>query len=70
MFFKSEALSKIHIKLVSYPEELLAPRPTPKPEDQNLSAVCDFLFNIFTVFSIHKPRMSHVVVTETHIKLH
>jgi len=30
-----------------YSEELLAPRPTPKLEDHPLSAVHDFLFNIF-----------------------
>ena len=31
-----------------YSEELLAPRPTPKLEDHPLSAVHNFLFNIFT----------------------
>ena len=30
-----------------YGEELLAPRPTPKLEDHSLSAVGDYLFNIF-----------------------
>jgi hypothetical protein len=30
-----------------YSEELLALRPTPEPEDHPLSAVRDFLFNIF-----------------------
>jgi hypothetical protein len=30
-----------------YGEELLAPRPTPKQEDHPLSAVRNFLFNIF-----------------------
>jgi len=34
-------------RYVSYGEELLAPRPTPKLEDQALSAVRDCLFNIF-----------------------
>ena len=28
-------------------ETLLAPRPTPKPEDHPLSVVCGCLFNIF-----------------------
>jgi hypothetical protein len=34
-------------KIIFYGEKLLAPRPTPKPEDHPLSAVCDCLFNIF-----------------------
>jgi hypothetical protein len=33
-------------KLISYEEELVAPRPTPKPEIRPLSAVYDWLFNI------------------------
>jgi hypothetical protein len=32
---------------IFYGEELLAPRPTPKPEDHPLSAVRDCLFNVF-----------------------
>jgi hypothetical protein len=35
-------------KQAFYGQELLAPRPTPKLEDHPLSAVHDFLFNIFT----------------------
>jgi hypothetical protein len=35
-------------KLVSYGKELLAPRHTPKVEDNPLSAVRDWLFNIFS----------------------
>ena len=31
----------------SFYSELLAPRPTPKPEDNPLSAVHNFVFNIF-----------------------
>jgi hypothetical protein len=38
----------IHNKLIFYGEGLLAPRPTPKLEDDPLSAVRDCLFNIFT----------------------
>jgi hypothetical protein len=34
-------------KIIFYGEELLAPRPTPKLEDNPLSAVRDCLFNIF-----------------------
>jgi len=34
-------------KIRFYGEELLAPHPTPKQEDQLLSAVRDCLFNIF-----------------------
>jgi hypothetical protein len=33
--------------VILYGEELLAPRPTPKLEDQHLSAVRDSLFNVF-----------------------
>jgi hypothetical protein len=33
--------------IIFYGEELLAPRPTPKLEDHPLSAVRDFLFNVF-----------------------
>jgi len=44
-------------KLVFYSEELLAPRPTPKLEDHRLSAVRDFLFNVF-VATLHTWRPS------------
>jgi len=57
-----------------YGEELLAPRPTPKLEDHPLSAICDYLFNIFaaTLYivgpsSIRKLRTRHAVVTGTHL---
>jgi hypothetical protein len=43
-------------KLIFYGEELLAPRPTPKMEDHPLSAVRDWLFNIFgTALHIWRP---------------
>jgi hypothetical protein len=48
-------------KLIFYGEELLAPRPTPKLEDQPLSAIRDCLFNIFS--SIRNQRTRHDVVT-------
>jgi hypothetical protein len=52
-------------------EELLAPRPTPKLGDHPLSAVRDYLFNIFSssspklesVSSIRSLRTGHAVVT-------
>ena len=54
-------------------EGLLATRPTPKLEDQPLSAVHDCLFNLFAAtlhiggrFSIRKLRTRHAVVTGTH----
>ena len=54
-------------------EELLAPRPTPKLEDQPLSAVRDCLFNLFAATlhirghsSIRNLRTHHAVVTGTH----
>ena len=57
-----------------YGEELLTPHPTPKLEDQPLSAVRDCLFNIFAATlhigghsSIRNQRTRHVVVTGTHI---
>jgi hypothetical protein len=60
-------------KVRFYGEELLAPRPSPKLEDHTLSAVRDFLFNIFAATlhigersSIRKLRMLHAVVTGTH----
>ena len=57
-----------------YGEELLAPRPTPKLEDNPLLAVHDFLFNIFAAplhiggrSSIRNLRTRHPVVTGTHL---
>jgi hypothetical protein len=51
-------------------EALLAPRPTPKLEDHPLSAVRDWLFNIFAATlhiggrsSIRNLRTRHAVVT-------
>jgi len=59
-----------------YGEELLAPRPTPKLEDHPLSAVRDYLFNIFAATlhtgghsSIHNLRTRHGVVTGTRLSL-
>jgi hypothetical protein len=53
---------------------LLTPRPTPKLEDQPLSAVRDCIFNIFAVTiniggrsSIRNLRTRHSVVTGTHL---
>jgi hypothetical protein len=53
-------------------EELLTPRPTPKLEDHALSAVRDYVFNIFAATlhiggrsSIHNLRTRHAVVTGT-----
>jgi hypothetical protein len=55
-------------------EELLAPRPTSKLEDHPLSAVRDYLFNIFAATlhiggrsSIRNLRTCHAVVTGTHL---
>jgi len=55
-------------------EALLAPRPTPKLEEHPLSAVRDYLFNLFaTTFhigvrcSIRNLRTRHAVVTGTHL---
>jgi hypothetical protein len=52
---------------------LLAPRPTSKLEKQPLSAVCDWLLNIFVATlhtggrsSIRNLRMHHALVTGTH----
>jgi hypothetical protein len=57
-----------------YYEELLAPRPTPKLEDHPLSAIRDFLFNIFAgtlhirgLSSMRNLRTRHAVVTGTHL---
>jgi hypothetical protein len=42
--------------VISYGEELLAPRPTPKLEDHPLSAVRDCLFNVFAaILHIRRP---------------
>ena len=60
-------------KIRFYGEELLAPRPTPKQEDQLLSAVRDCLFNIFAATlriggrsSIRNRRPRNAVVTAPH----
>jgi len=66
---------KMFCNIVScYGEELLAPHPNPKLEDQPLSAVRDCLFNIFAATlhigghsSIRNLRTRHAVVTGTHI---
>ena len=57
-----------------YGKELLAPRPTPKPEDHPLSAVRDYLLNIIAASlhfggrsSIRNPRTRHAVVAGTHL---
>ena len=57
-----------------YGEELLAPRPTPKLEAHLLSAVRDYLFNIFAALvhigglsSIPNLRTRHPMVTGTHL---
>jgi hypothetical protein len=57
-------------KIRFHSEELLAPRPNPKPEDHPLSAVRDCLFNIFAATlhiggrsSNRNPRTLHAVVT-------
>jgi hypothetical protein len=46
-----KSFPRLHVrfrnKVIFYGEELLAPRPTPKPEGHRLSAVRDCLFNIF-----------------------
>jgi hypothetical protein len=48
-------------KLIFY-SEMLAPRPTRKLEDHPLSAVHDYLFNIFTVSSNRIMRLRHDMV--------
>jgi hypothetical protein len=60
--------------ILFYCEELLAPRPAPKLEDHPLSAVCDWLFNVFGATlhnwrpsSIRNQSMRHAVVTGTHL---
>ena len=59
-----------------YGGELLAPHPTPKLEDHLLSAVHDYLFNIFAATlhiggpsSIRNMRTCHAMVTGTHLSL-
>ena len=42
-----------------YGEALLAPRPTPKPEDRPFSVVRDCLFNIFAAIFHIGGRSSH-----------
>jgi hypothetical protein len=49
-------------KIIFYGEGLLAPRPTPKLGDHPLSAVRDFLFNIFAA-TLHTWRMSRPPAT-------
>jgi hypothetical protein len=39
--------------VIFYGEELLPPRPTPKLEDHPLSAVRDFLFNVFAAMALY-----------------
>jgi hypothetical protein len=63
-------------KRVRFHGELLAPRPTPKPEDNSFSAVRNCLFNIFAATlhiggrsSIRNLRTRHAVVTGTHLSL-
>jgi hypothetical protein len=55
--------------VISFGEELLAPRPTPKLEDHPLSAVRDCIFaatlHIGCRSSIRNPRTRHAVVTGT-----
>ena len=57
-----------------YGEDLSAHRPTPKLEDYDLSAVRDYLFNIFAAAlhiggrsSIRNLRTRHAEVTGTHL---
>ena len=63
-----------HNLICFYSEELLAPRPTPKLEDHPLSAVHDYLFNIFAATlhiggrsSIRNLRTHHAMLTGTHL---
>jgi hypothetical protein len=62
------------VTAVFYGEELLAPRPTPKLEDDPSSAVRDCLFNLFAATlhigghsSIRNLRTRHAVMTGTHL---
>ena len=57
-----------------YGEKLLAPHPNSKLEDHPLSAVCDFIFNIFAATlhiedrcSIRNLRTRHALVTGNHL---
>jgi hypothetical protein len=50
-------LLNVHNKLIFYGEELLAPHPIPKLEDNPLSAVHDCLSSIFTT-GLHNWRAS------------
>ena len=57
-----------------YGEELLAPHPTPKKEDDPLSAVRDCLYHIFAAIlhiggrsSIRNTKTCYAVVTGTHL---
>jgi hypothetical protein len=52
----------LHNKLIFYDEKLLTPRPTPKLKYHPLSAVHDYLFNIFTP-TLHTWRVSPSSVT-------
>jgi hypothetical protein len=61
-------------KIRFHGEELLAPRPNPKLEDQTLLAVRDCSFNIFAAtlhiggrYYIRNLRTRHAVVTGTHL---
>jgi hypothetical protein len=49
-------------KFIVYGEELLAPRPTTKLENQPMSAVRDCLFNIYAA-TLRNLRTRHAVVT-------
>jgi len=58
-------------KVFFYREVLLAPRPTPNPEDHPSSAVRDCLFNLFAATlhiggrsSVRNLRTRHAVVTD------
>jgi hypothetical protein len=64
----------IHNMVNFYSEELLAPRPTSKLEDQLLLTVCNCLFNIYTATlyirnrsSIHNLLTYHATVTGIHL---
>ena len=59
---------------IRFYDELLTPRPTPRLEDNPLSAVRDCLFNIFAATLhiggrsyIRNLRTRHAVVTGTHL---
>ena len=70
----SRQVFKLRNKASFYGEELSTPRPTPKLEDQPLSAVRGCSFNLFTSTlhiagrtSIRNLRTRHAVVTWTHL---